>query len=51
MLLFYSFGLTPHSDNWIGAWWIGFLVIGIFCILISIPILAYPASLPGEKTF
>lgn len=46
--IFSRFGLTPQSKVWIGAWWIGFVFIALICLLLSIPILAYPSSLPGE---
>ena len=41
-------GLTPDSNVWIGAWWIGFLGAAVICFAIAIPILAFPAALPGE---
>lgn len=31
-----------------GAWWIGFVFIAIICALLTIPLLAYPPSLPGQ---
>ncbi|KAK0087850.1 hypothetical protein PV325_013940 [Microctonus aethiopoides] len=42
-----SIGMTSNSNVWIGAWWIGFVGAGIICFVIAIPILAFPASLPG----
>lgn len=42
-------GLTPHSKVWVGAWWIGFVFMAAFCLLLAIPILAYPSSLPGSE--
>lgn len=48
--LWFRFGLTPQSKVWIGAWWIGFVFIALICLLLSIPILAYPSSLPGNLT-
>ena len=41
-------GLTPDSNLWIGAWWFGYLVAAIFCILFAIPMLAFPRTLPGN---
>lgn len=40
--------MTSNSNVWIGAWWIGFVGAGIICFVIAIPILAFPASLPGN---
>ncbi|KAK3850220.1 hypothetical protein Pcinc_043064 [Petrolisthes cinctipes] len=43
------FGVEPVSDLWLGAWWIGFLLSGTISVLISWPIMAFPALLPGAK--
>ncbi|XP_059480522.1 solute carrier organic anion transporter family member 4A1 [Neocloeon triangulifer] len=42
-------GLTPDSNLWIGAWWIGFVTSAAVCALLAIPLLAFPAELPGAK--
>ncbi|XP_026470716.1 solute carrier organic anion transporter family member 4A1-like [Ctenocephalides felis] len=42
-------GLTPQSNVWIGAWWIGFIFGAIICFLLALPIIAYPSSLPGSE--
>lgn len=44
-----SLGMTSESNVWIGAWWIGFVASAIICFIIAIPILAFPAELPGSK--
>ncbi|XP_049279584.1 solute carrier organic anion transporter family member 4A1 [Anopheles funestus] len=58
LLLFYTdmfvvdattLGLTPHSKVWVGAWWVGFVFMAAFCLLLAIPILAYPPALPGSE--
>ncbi|XP_039434591.1 solute carrier organic anion transporter family member 4A1 isoform X1 [Culex pipiens pallens] len=58
LLLFYTdmlvvdtstLGLTPHSKVWVGAWWIGFVFMAGFCLLLAVPILAYPRALPGSE--
>ncbi|XP_065357343.1 solute carrier organic anion transporter family member 4A1 [Calliphora vicina] len=41
--------LTSASKVWIGAWWIGFVVAAFVCFFLSIPIFAYPRSLPGSE--
>ncbi|XP_050730182.1 solute carrier organic anion transporter family member 4A1-like isoform X2 [Eriocheir sinensis] len=43
------YGLEASSDLWLGGWWIGFLLSGSLCMLISWPIMAFPAQLPGAK--
>ncbi|XP_008554726.1 solute carrier organic anion transporter family member 4A1 isoform X1 [Microplitis demolitor] len=44
-----TIGMTPDSNVWIGAWWIGFVAATIVCIIVAIPIIAFPASLPGAE--
>ncbi|XP_046412309.1 solute carrier organic anion transporter family member 4A1 isoform X1 [Neodiprion virginianus] len=44
-----SVGMTPDSNVWIGAWWIGFLAAGLISLVIAIPLLAFPPSLPGSE--
>lgn len=44
-----SLGLTPQSKVWVGAWWIPFIFTGVLCILLAIPMAAYPSSLPGAE--
>ncbi|XP_051157758.1 solute carrier organic anion transporter family member 4A1 isoform X2 [Leptopilina boulardi] len=44
-----TIGLTPYSNVWVGAWWIGFLACAIVCFVIAIPLLAFPAVLPGSE--
>ncbi|CAG5119222.1 unnamed protein product, partial [Candidula unifasciata] len=46
-----SLGLDPSNPKWIGAWWIGFLISGMMGVLLALPMLAYPAALPGSKKY
>lgn len=41
-------GLTQDSKVWVGAWWIGFLLSAFMCLILAIPVLAFPPALPGE---
>ncbi|XP_078038214.1 organic anion transporting polypeptide 26F isoform X4 [Augochlora pura] len=41
--------LTPENNVWVGAWWIGFLGTAVLSFIIAIPILAFPAALPGSE--
>lgn len=34
---------------WVGAWWIGFLVFSFVCLLVAVPLIAYPKTLPGSE--
>ncbi|KAH9487884.1 Solute carrier organic anion transporter member 4A1 [Bulinus truncatus] len=46
-----ALGLDPSNPKWVGAWWIGFLISGAMGVLLSLPLLAYPSSLPGSKKY
>jgi len=39
--------LTPEDPQWVGAWWIGFLISGSLSFLIAVPLSAFPKSIPG----
>nr|XP_039271213.1 solute carrier organic anion transporter family member 4A1-like [Styela clava] len=45
----------PDVDStsylWIGAWWLGFMVCGIFLMIISIPIMMLPRHLPQTEKY
>ncbi|XP_007944991.2 solute carrier organic anion transporter family member 1B3-like [Orycteropus afer afer] len=46
-----SIQITPKDSRWVGAWWLGFLVAGLFSIMSSIPFFFLPKSLnkPQEE--
>lgn len=39
--------VNADSNVWIGAWWVSFVAGAILCFVIAIPVLAFPAALPG----
>lgn len=39
--------LTPDNSDFIGAWWLGYIVGGLLSILVSLPLIAFPQELPG----
>jgi solute carrier organic anion transporter family, member 4A len=41
-------GITTESKVWVGAWWLGFLIFSFVCLLIAVPLIAYPKKLPGS---
>lgn len=41
--------MTPDNPLWVGAWWIGFIAAGVACLVVALPILAYPRELPGAQ--
>lgn len=42
-------GIFPGSPRWIGAWWAGFVLCGIFLMLVAVPFFAFPKALQREK--
>ncbi|GMR46731.1 hypothetical protein PMAYCL1PPCAC_16926, partial [Pristionchus mayeri] len=46
--LYYDFnppeGLKPEDQSWIGAWWLGFIIIGCFSLVSSIALCLYPTA-------
>ena len=41
--------ITPDDPNWIGAWWLGFVICGVSLLVIAWPIFLLPASVPGMR--
>ena len=50
MIFYRPTDITVESPQWVGAWWIGFLICGILMFFVSIPILGYPKKLPSTIT-
>ncbi|XP_004713863.2 solute carrier organic anion transporter family member 1B1 [Echinops telfairi] len=40
-----SIHITPKDSRWVGAWWLGFLMAGLFSIMSSVPFFFLPQSL------
>ncbi|KAJ6666247.1 hypothetical protein lerEdw1_000519 [Lerista edwardsae] len=40
--------ITPTDSRWVGAWWLGFLVAGVFNLISAIPFCFLPKSLNKE---
>ncbi|XP_068755616.1 solute carrier organic anion transporter family member 4A1-like [Montipora capricornis] len=40
--------LTSRDPQWIGAWWLGYIVTGAIMFLIAILLLGFPRELPGS---
>ncbi|KXJ27791.1 solute carrier organic anion transporter family member 4C1 [Exaiptasia diaphana] len=41
--------LTPQNEEWIGAWWLGFLVSMVMAMLWSVFLIGFPKEFPGTK--
>lgn len=44
---FSSVNISPEDPQWVGAWWIGFLISGTLAFLLAIPLSGFPRSMPG----
>ena len=42
--------LTPRDPNWIGAWWIGFVLLALIMLVWAVPTILFPARLPGQPS-
>uniref|UniRef100_A0A2K5EAI2 Solute carrier organic anion transporter family member n=1 Tax=Aotus nancymaae TaxID=37293 RepID=A0A2K5EAI2_AOTNA len=38
--------ITPKDSQWVGAWWLGYLIAGILSLLAAVPFWYLPKSLP-----
>lgn len=48
-------GVTPHDifpghPKWIGAWWAGFILLGVLLLVVSIPFFLFPKSLRQKRS-
>ena len=39
-------GLTTQHTAWVGAWWLGFLINAVLCVVVAIPLIMFPRRLP-----
>ena len=37
--------LRPDNPNWLGAWWLGVLIVGASLIIVAIPMATFPREL------
>ncbi|XP_022082202.1 solute carrier organic anion transporter family member 4A1-like isoform X2 [Acanthaster planci] len=45
-------GLTidPSSEQWVGAWWLGFIFTALTSVIIAVPLSCFPHELPDTQT-
>ncbi|XP_071941606.1 solute carrier organic anion transporter family member 4C1-like isoform X2 [Antedon mediterranea] len=41
--------ISPGDPQWVGAWWIGYLICGLLIAVFALPILAYPRTLRRSR--
>lgn len=42
--------ITPTDPRWVGAWWLGLVLISTMLMLVSIGMFAFPTRLPKSRT-
>ncbi|XP_011830855.1 PREDICTED: solute carrier organic anion transporter family member 1C1 isoform X2 [Mandrillus leucophaeus] len=42
--------ITPKDPQWVGAWWLGYLIAGIISLLAAVPFWYLPKSLPRSQS-
>ncbi|XP_014208402.1 solute carrier organic anion transporter family member 3A1-like [Copidosoma floridanum] len=42
--------ITPSDPRWMGAWWLGLVLISSLLILVSVGMFAFPTRLPKSRT-
>lgn len=42
--------ITPTDPRWVGAWWLGLVLISAMLMLVSIGMFAFPTHLPTNRT-
>ncbi|KAL5270596.1 hypothetical protein ACHWQZ_G001337 [Mnemiopsis leidyi] len=42
-------GITPSSNEWVGAWWMGLFFPAVFVFFFSFIVLLYPRQMPAAK--
>ncbi|XP_043667161.1 solute carrier organic anion transporter family member 74D isoform X1 [Vespula pensylvanica] len=42
--------ITPTDPRWVGAWWLGLVLISAMLVLVSIGMFAFPTRLPMSRT-
>ncbi|XP_018667361.2 solute carrier organic anion transporter family member 2B1-like [Ciona intestinalis] len=41
--------ITPHHPSWVGAWWVGYLVIAFMMVLVTIPLCMFNRVIRKES--
>lgn len=47
---FYSPGFADEDPRWIGAWWLGFVILGFLQLVFAVPLFFFPKRLADDET-
>ncbi|XP_026643700.1 solute carrier organic anion transporter family member 1C1 isoform X2 [Microtus ochrogaster] len=42
--------ITPKDPQWVGAWWLGYLIAGLLSLLAAVPFWCLPKTLPRSQS-
>lgn len=42
--------LDPRDPRFLGAWWLGLMICGVFILVVTFPLFFFPKKLPGSPT-
>ncbi|KAG8187162.1 hypothetical protein JTE90_020037 [Oedothorax gibbosus] len=45
---FYDPGIDPHNPRWVGAWWMGFFILGVAILFFTVLLALFPRELPAR---
>ena len=48
MIEYADVDMSQKDPRWVGAWWLGFMIIGAAMLLWTIPVILFPGKMPGE---
>ena len=40
--------ISQKDPRWVGAWWLGFMIIGAAMLLWTLPVVMFPGKMSGE---
>lgn len=42
-------GFGTRDPRWVGAWWLGFIILGVLIFIFSLPMILFPKRFPKKK--
>ena len=48
--MFIDIDIGPKDPRFIGAWWLGFVILGFASMLIALPVMCFPRTLKPRHT-